>query len=85
MTKEYFATILAEDHDYEVEIINNIPMVIFRDSMNDDDISLLEQIVGQICYGGSWGYKRVVNGQEFRGVIHMNEEGDNYEEDSDTI
>ena len=80
MTKEHFANILAEDHGYEVEIINNIPMVIFRDSMNDEDILALETTIDKIQYGGSWGYKRVVNGQRFRGFIHNMEENENEEE-----
>lgn len=74
MTKTEFANVLTEDYKYEVKFINDIPMVIFRDHMDAEDISIVEGIAHDVGFTGSFGTKRVVDGQEFRGVIHMNEE-----------
>lgn len=83
MTKTEFANILKEDYKYEVKFLNDIPTVIFRDHMDAEDISIVEGIAYDVGFTGSFGTKRVVYGQEFRGVIHMNEEENENEEIND--
>jgi hypothetical protein len=83
MTKTEFANILKEDYKYEVKFLNDIPMVIFRDHMDAEDISIVEGIAHDVGFTGSYGTKRIYNGYEYRGVIHMNEEENGNEEIND--
>ena len=83
MTKTEFANILKEDYKYEVKFINDIPMVIFRDHMDAEDISIVEGIAHDVGFTGSFGTKRIYNGYEYRGVIHnMNKEENGNEEET---
>lgn len=74
MTKTEFANILTEDYKYEVKFINDIPMVIFRDHMDAEDISIVEGIAHDVGFTGSYGTKRIYNGYDYHEVIHNMEE-----------
>jgi len=80
MTKTEFANILKEDYKYEVKFINDIPMVIFRDHMDAEDISIVEGIAHDVGFTGSYGTKRIYNGYDYREVIHNMEENGDEEE-----